>query len=65
MKLTKKLIEASINKDKVNYILIPFSGSGSESVVIKTLGHNYLGFDMNEDYVTLAKEWLKETKKED
>lgn len=65
MKLTKKLIEASINKDKVNNILIPFSGSGSESVVIKTLGHNYLGFDMNEDYVRLAKGWLNETKKED
>jgi site-specific DNA-methyltransferase (adenine-specific) len=61
LELTKKLIKsASPNEDSV--VLIPFVGSGSECVAAKELGKNYLGFELNPDYVKLAERWLKATK---
>lgn len=61
LELTKKLIKsASPNKEGV--VLIPFAGSGSECVAAKELGKNYLGFELNPDYVKLAEKWLQSTK---
>ena len=45
-------------KDKENYIVVPFAGSGSECVVAKRLKQKYTGFEINEDYVKLCNERL-------
>ncbi len=63
MELTKKLIK-SAQANNNSTILIPFAGSGSECVVAKSLGHNYIGFEINPDYVELANKWLSQTKVE-
>ena len=45
-------------------ILDPFSGSGTTGMVALQLGRNYIGFDLNADYLKLAEEritsWHKE-----
>ena len=51
-KLTERLILSSkIDDCKV---VIPFAGSGSEGVVCKKLGIDFIGFDINEDYIKLS-----------
>lgn len=60
--LTKKLIVASMPKQKVCNILIPFCGSGSECYVSKKLGANFTSFEINKDYVNLAKNFIKNAK---
>ena len=57
MKLTKRLILSRINGQK-GKILIPFAGSGSECVVAKQLGVEFLGIELNPEYVAFAKQWL-------
>ncbi len=61
LELTKKLIK-SASPSKEGIVLVPFVGSGSECVAAKELGKNYLGFELNPDYVKLANKWLKATK---
>jgi site-specific DNA-methyltransferase (adenine-specific) len=56
--LCDKLIRSAKQSD--GYILIPFVGSGSECVSAKKLNLDYIGFDLNPDYIRLAKERLKE-----
>ena len=59
LKLCEHLIKASINKSiKSNFIVVPFAGSGSECVAAKSLGHNFLGYEINKDYVSLCEERL-------
>ncbi len=36
-------------------ILVPFAGSGSECVAAKIAGRHYLGFELNNEYVEIAK----------
>lgn len=57
--LTEKLILSSVNKDRKNTILIPFCGSGSELIVVKQLGHDYISYEINEDYKKMAESILK------
>ena len=61
LELTKKLISSAMPK-KDGVVLIPFAGSGSECVVAKQLGLSYIGFELNPDYVQLAKGWVEKTK---
>ena len=42
-------------------ILIPFAGSGSECVAAKKLGRNFIGFELNSDYIEIANDRLKST----
>ncbi len=52
--LSKKLIKSAIpQKDGV--VLVPFVGSGSECAAAKELGHSYVGFELNPDYIKIAK----------
>ena len=55
------LIKASRNKvgDGETLVVVPFAGSGSECVSAKNNGVNFIGFEINSDYVTLSKERLK------
>jgi site-specific DNA-methyltransferase (adenine-specific) len=56
--LTKKLLLAAKPKDK-GLVLVPFVGSGAELIVAKDLGLDFLGFEINKDYVNLANSFLK------
>lgn len=58
-KLTEKLIlSCRPNKNNFN-VLIPFCGSGSECLVVKKLKGNFVAFDINKDYVRLARNIIK------
>lgn len=51
-KLTETLLKSAyVNDGKV---LIPFVGSGSELIICKKLNLNFIGFEINSDYVKLA-----------
>ena len=58
MALTKKLISSRINGNN-GRTLIPFAGSGSECVVAKEMGVEFLGIELNPEYVDYAKKWLE------
>ena len=57
--LTRRLIAAVRPPDERGKILIPFAGSGSECIIAKVLGCDYLGFDLNKEYVTMAEEFIE------
>ena len=57
MALTRRLIMSRIN-GKGGRVLIPFAGSGSECVVAQELGVEYLGIELNSEYVDFANQWL-------
>ena len=40
--------------------LLPFAGSGSECVVAKKEGINFIGYEINEEYVQLCNHRLDE-----
>jgi len=42
-------------------ILDPFIGSGTTGVAAKKLGRNYIGFDIEEEYIKLSEHRIKET----
>jgi len=53
-------VDAEPKKDGV--VLVPFVGTGSECVAAKELGQSYIGFEINPDYIKLAKKYLENTK---
>ena len=59
LELCEKLIKASLNKEKT-MLLVPFAGSGSECVAAKKLNIDFIGFEINEDYVKLCNKRLDE-----
>lgn len=59
MSLTKRLIQSRIN-GKSGRILIPFAGSGSECVVANKLGVEWIGIEINSEYVEFANKWLQQ-----
>ena len=58
MELTRKLIQSRINGDR-GKVLVPFAGSGSECIVAQTLGIEYLGIEVNPEFVDFATKWLE------
>lgn len=53
-KLTERLILSSKPKNGECLVVIPFSGSGSEGVVCKRIGVDFIGFDVNVDFIKLS-----------
>ena len=53
--LCDKLLKASRNKEGETLLVVPFAGSGSECVAAKTLGINFIAYDINEEYIKLCK----------
>lgn len=51
-KILKRIILANSNKGDL--VLDPFMGSGTTAVVAKRLGRDYVGFEVNKDYVILS-----------
>jgi site-specific DNA-methyltransferase (adenine-specific) len=60
LELCEKLIQAAVPKEK-SIIIVPFVGSGSECFAAAKLGHTYIGYEINENYVKLAQERLQTT----
>jgi len=56
-KLLAKLVLASTNPG--DFVLDPFLGSGTTSVVAKKLGRKYLGIELDEEYSLLAERRLE------
>ena len=61
--LCEKLIKASINKDEDTLLVVPFAGSGSECLAAKNLNINFIGFEINEKYVSLCNSRLNNNDK--
>ena len=60
MSLTRRLIQSKVKSDDMDAsILIPFAGSGSECIVAKRLGVNFLGFEISPTYAWFANRWLE------
>lgn len=57
LSILKKLIEISSNKGDV--VLDCFMGSGSTAVACKEIGRHFIGCEINEEYVKIAKERIK------
>lgn len=60
LKICEKLLTASINKNELeNLLIVPFCGSGSECLAAKKMGIKYISFELNKDYIQIAKDRLK------
>lgn len=57
LKICKRMIELS--SDKKDIILAPFSGSGSECLAAQISGRDYIGFEIEEEFVKLSRKRLK------
>ncbi len=58
--LCDTLIKASLNKNSETLLVVPFVGSGSECVSAKKQNIQYIGFEINADYIAIANERLQE-----
>ncbi len=56
--LCDTLIKASLNKNKETFLVVPFAGSGSECVSAKNNNVNFIGFEINEEYVNICNKRL-------
>lgn len=63
LELSEKLIKSARPKSN-GIVLVPFVGSGSECVIAKELGMDFIGFEINPDYIKIANERLKRTPKQ-
>ena len=52
--LCETLIKAARNKEGETLLLVPFAGSGSECVAAKQMGVDYIGFEINAEYIAVA-----------
>lgn len=52
--LSEKLIKSAMPSSEVGVVLVPFVGTGSECLAAKRLDQNFIGFEINPEYVALA-----------
>ena len=60
LNLCDTLIKAALNKNGETLLVVPFVGSGSECVSAKKNNVNYIGFEINMDYIVIANQRLCE-----
>ena len=61
LSISTRLVKHFSNDGEV--VLVPFAGSGSECVAASMCGRKFLGFELNPDYVKIAKQRLEECDK--
>ena len=61
LELSKRIMKSAMSKNG-GVVLVPFVGSGSECVAAKELDLSYLGFEINPDYIRIAKNWIIKTR---
>jgi site-specific DNA-methyltransferase (adenine-specific) len=61
LNLCETLIKASLIKGSQTLLVVPFVGSGSECVSAKKCNVNFIGFEINDEYVKIANERLSDT----
>jgi len=61
LEICRKLIKSSMPK-KDGIVLVPFAGSGAECAAAKELGQNYIGFEINPDYIKIAEKFIASVK---
>lgn len=61
LELSKKLIQSSAPQ-KGGTVLVPFVGTGSECLAAKKLGLSYIGFEINPEYIKIAKKMIEDIK---
>lgn len=59
LELCDKLIKSSLNKSSQTLLVVPFVGSGSECVSAKLNKVDFIGFEINNDYIKIANERLE------
>jgi len=59
--LCEILLKASKNKIGDTLLVVPFAGSGSECVAAKKELINYIGFEINSEYIAICEERLQST----
>jgi site-specific DNA-methyltransferase (adenine-specific) len=57
LELCKKLIKSAMPQ-KNGVVLVPFVGTGAECLAAKELGQNYVGFEINPDYIKIAQKTI-------
>lgn len=62
LRILKRMIRLSTKSGDT--ILTPFAGAGSECVAAKVTGRNYIGFEVDEAYCTIAEERLLHAEEE-
>ena len=55
--LIKNILKHSSNKDDL--VLIPFIGSGNDCIACKETGRDYIGIEMDKEYVEIARKRIK------
>jgi len=60
-KLIERIVKASSNEGYV--VLDPFSGVGTTFAICKKLNRNFIGFEINPDYVAIAKQRIQQIEK--
>ena len=56
------LVSQSTNENDV--VLDPFMGSGTTGIAAAKLNRDFIGIEINEDYFSIAKERISESKKQ-
>ena len=59
-KLIERIVKASSNEGDI--VLDPFSGVGTTFVVCKKLKRNFIGFELNPDYIAITEERVRKIK---
>lgn len=60
LELIEKLVIITTPKKENNIILDPFMGSGTTAVACSKNGYNFIGFEINPDYVEICNKRLKD-----
>jgi len=60
LQLIERLIKASSNEDAI--VLDPFVGAGSTALACVNLKRNYIGIDIDKEYINISKERIKQLK---
>lgn len=62
LSLIEQLVELIVPLDKHNIIIDPFLGSGTTAVACEKLGVDYLGIEINQEYVDIATKRIHDQK---